>query len=169
MREAVQFTGLALVAAVLMTGCGGSGGSGSDKDERAASASGSPSAATSQRATGGTGGAGALDGTYAARSDDGPVGLSVHRGKAGLYSNQGKRACTGVVHEDRKPAAFELRCADGNTDRATGTISRPNNDTLVVSWGSGKKDTFTRKADAAPLPDPTRLGGGLPAPTKLGG
>ncbi|MEU1373423.1 hypothetical protein ABZ442_07145 [Streptomyces triculaminicus] len=161
MRRTAQLAGTAL-AAVLMAGCAGGGG---DKaDDRTASAT--PSAAP--RPSAATGKGGPLDGAYAARSADGPVGLSLYGDKAAVYSDNGKRACVGSFHRDAKPATLALRCADGNTDRAGGKVEPTGDKTLVVTWDSGTKDTFTRTADAAPLPDPTRLGGGLPAPTKLG-
>ncbi|WP_159395183.1 hypothetical protein [Streptomyces albireticuli] len=169
MRRAAQFTGAALVAAVLMTGCGSGGG---DKDGGKKEA-GAPSAAPSSPARGGvpdSKGGSSLDGVYAARSADGPVGLSVHQGKAALYADSGKRACTGTVGVDRKPVTFALTCADGNTDRASGKVERADGKALVVSWANGGKDTFSRTGDASQLPDPAKLGGGgLPAPTKLGG
>ncbi|MCD9144966.1 hypothetical protein [Streptomyces albireticuli] len=168
MRRAAQFTGAALVAAVLMTGCG----SGGDKDggkKEAGAPSAAPSPPAGDGASGGKGGS-ALDGVYAARSGDGPVGLSVYQGKAALYADSGKRACTGTVGVDKKPVTFTLTCADGNTDRASGKVDQADGKTLVVSWADGRKDTFSRTGDAAQLPDPAKLGGGgLPAPTKLGG
>ncbi|PNE34828.1 hypothetical protein AF335_08585 [Streptomyces eurocidicus] len=150
-----------------MTGCG----SGGDKDGGKKEA-GAPSASSStarDSALDGKGGS-SFDGVYAARSGDGPVGLSVYQGKAALYADGGKRACTGTVGVDKKPVAFTLTCADGNTDRASGKVERSDGRTLVVSWAGGRKDTFSRTGDAAQLPDPAKLGGGgLPAPTKLGG
>lgn len=157
MRRTAQFTGAALVAAVLMTGCDSGGDQdGGKKEAGAPSASSSPARGGAPDGKGGS----ALDGVYAARSGDGPVGLSVYQGKAALYADNGKRACTGTVGVAKKPVAFTLTCADGNTDRASGKVEHSDGKTLVVSWAGGKKDTFSRTGDAARLPEPTKLGGG---------
>ncbi|MEV6669146.1 hypothetical protein [Streptomyces sp. NPDC051162] len=153
MRRAAQYTGVALVAAVLMTGCG-SGGDKKSADE--------PSASTPS-GTGGdspaTGAPGHYDGVYGARSDDGMVGMTITQGKAIVYANNGKRACTGTVDEKDRPAKLALKCADGDTERTAGTVDSSDGKTLVVSWAAGRKDTFTRSGDPVPLPSPKKLGG----------
>ncbi|MFI9271759.1 hypothetical protein ACIGXM_13720 [Kitasatospora sp. NPDC052896] len=173
MHRAAKFTGAALVSAVLISGCSGHGGSGDARPNGQAGTDG-PTATSSQPSPAGAPAAGAangdsLDGVYTARTTDGPVGLFVHRGKAAVYSDNGKRACTGTISQDEAPATLALNCADGNTDRAAGKIAPPSGGSLVVSWDSGKQDTFTRTGDASALPDPAALGGGLPTPAHLGG
>ncbi|MET9643626.1 hypothetical protein ACFZB6_15050 [Streptomyces syringium] len=156
MRTAAQCTGAAFIAAVLLTGCGG-GGDGK--------AGGEPSASASKGASGNSapakdGASGSLDGVYAAApSADGAVGLSLSHGRAALYADGGKRVCTGAVGEGAGPVTLTLTCGDGNTDRTRGTVERPGGRTVVVSWESGRKDTFTRTGAAAELPEPTDLGG----------
>ncbi|MFF5126940.1 hypothetical protein ACFY41_08335 [Streptomyces syringium] len=152
MRTAAQCTGAAFIAAVLLTGCGG-GGDGKADDKPSARASGSSTPA-------GNGASGSLDGVYAAApSADGALGLSLTHGRAALYADGGKRVCTGTVGEGAGPVTLTLTCGDGNTDRTRGTVERPGGRTVVVSWESGKKDTFTRTGAAAELPAPTELGG----------
>ncbi|RLU78188.1 hypothetical protein CTZ27_37810 [Streptomyces griseocarneus] len=150
----MQYTGAALIAAVLMTGCGNGGDSKGDKED-----AGKPSAAPSTATARPGSGRGHLDGVYGAHGDDGAIGLSVYQGKAFVYANNGRRVCTGTVAEDAKPMTLALTCADGNKERSAGTVEQAEGTTLVVSWGGGKKDTFTRTADAAPLPSPKKLGG----------
>ncbi|MGX8909961.1 hypothetical protein ACR820_32845 [Streptomyces netropsis] len=157
MRTAAQCTGAAFIAAVLLTGCGGGDGDGK--------AGGEPSASASKGTSGNSapakdGAVGSLDGVYAAApSADGAVGLSLSRGRAALYADGGKRVCTGTFGEGAGPVTLTLTCGDKNTDRTRGTVERPGGKTVVVSWESGKKDTFTRTGPAAELPEPTDLGG----------
>ncbi|WP_338932971.1 hypothetical protein WEB32_32525 [Streptomyces netropsis] len=159
MRKAAQFTGAAFIVAVLLTGCGGGGGGGDAQtgDKPSASAS----AGTSGNGTPAKEGAsGSIDGVYAAApSADGAVGLSISHGRAALYAGGGKRVCTGTVGEGTGPVTLTLTCGDGNTDRTRGKVERSSGKTVVVSWESGKKDTFTRTGAAAELPAPTKLGG----------
>ncbi|MCC3768423.1 hypothetical protein [Streptomyces sp. UNOC14_S4] len=158
MRKAVQYTGAALIAAVLMTGCGsGGGGSTSGKSDKADAGkdTAGPPTATARPSSG----RGRLDGVYGAHGDDGAIGLSVYQGKAVVYANNGQRVCTGTVAEEAKPMTLALTCADGNKERSAGTVEQAEGTTLVVSWGGGRKDTFTRTADSAPLPAPKKLGG----------
>lgn len=152
MRRAARYTGVALVATVLTTGCGSGGEKSADK----------PSASTPSQARGdspATGAAGRYDGVYGARSDDGMIGMTIAQGKAVVYANDGKRACTGTVAEQDRPAKLTLKCADGDTARTAGTVERSDGKTLVVSWAEGKRDTFTKSGDPMPLPSPKKLGG----------
>ncbi len=153
MRRAAQYTGVALVATVLISGCGSSGDGKKSDDKPSTSAA--PVAPSDAPAAKG----GRLDGVYGARSADGVIGMSVSQGKAVVYANGGKRACTGTVDEKADPMKIALKCADGNTERTAGTVERADGKTLVVSWGAGKADTFTRTGDPAALPSPVKLGG----------
>ncbi|MFF4528715.1 hypothetical protein ACFY1P_05525 [Streptomyces sp. NPDC001407] len=144
---------MALVAAVLMTGCG-SGGDKKSADEQSAS---TPPGTSGDSAA--TGPAGHYDGVYGARSDDGMIGMTIAQGKAVVYADNGKRACMGTVDEKDRPAKITLKCADGDTERTAGTVDRSDGKTLVVSWGAGRTDTFTKSGDPMPLPSPKKLGG----------
>ncbi|MEV4440480.1 hypothetical protein AB0K09_15935 [Streptomyces sp. NPDC049577] len=163
MRNAVQITGAALLAAVLMTGCSSS--SGDDKNvgqDTTAPAKQPTTPASSAPAVP----AGSVDGAYAAQTGEGPVGLSLVGGKAAVASEGGKRLCNGTNHG----TSIDVKCPDGSTKRTKGTIEKAEGTTLVVAWEGGPKDTFTRKGDAPKLPDTAKLpdGAKLPDPSKLG-
>ncbi|MFI1797659.1 hypothetical protein ACH427_09910 [Streptomyces sp. NPDC020379] len=159
MRKAVQITGAAFIAAVLMTGCG------SQSDDKDKSATPPPSAPTkpagpaAQDPAEGTGVTGPVEGTYAAKIDGTGWGLVISPSMAALAG--AGHVCDGTVDHNAKPPTLTLKCADGDTLRTQGEIVSADGKTLVVSWSSGKKDTFlkTEKGGApAGLPDLGKLG-----------
>ncbi|AXE78667.1 hypothetical protein [Streptomyces atratus] len=146
MRKAVR-TGAVitagLVTAAALTGCSGDGKK-SDPD-------GSSGAAKSSQAPGDSDGnsgadAAALEGGWAGKTDGKAVVLSVASGKAVLVTEQ--RACTGTV-KDRGKVMLVLKCADGDTDRTTGSIESNDGKTVVVSWDGGTKDTLAKTEPGA--------------------
>ncbi|MEU3186431.1 hypothetical protein ABZ707_19815 [Streptomyces sp. NPDC006923] len=157
MRRLVRTTVTAagLVAALALTGCGaGDSGDGSGKAPGGDAASGGATtgAPDSGAGSGGDAASGAIDGTWAALTDGKAVALSVKDGKVALVADQ--HVCQGSV-EDMGEPMLSLTCADGNADRAMGTIESNDGKTLVISWGSGRKDTLTKTVDG-------KLPGGLP-------
>ncbi|MEV4331520.1 hypothetical protein AB0K02_13425 [Streptomyces sp. NPDC049597] len=146
-----------LVAALALAGCG-SGESGDTGGGDKASAAPTETADTG----GGEGRPRDVEGTWTGLSDGKPVALSVTQGKAALLADG--HACTGEV-QDTGGQTLSLTCADGNTDRTTGSVESNDGTTLVISWGAGRKDTL-RKSDAGEPPEglPTGLPTGVPAP-----
>ncbi|MEW2634766.1 hypothetical protein AB0903_24765 [Streptomyces sp. NPDC048389] len=148
MRKLVRTTAAAagLAAALALTGCGGGGSDDASKDT-------APSASPTTGGDDGDGDAGRgrdVEGTWADTSGSaGPVALSVQNGTATLVAEG--HTCHGEVRETDKQM-LALKCADGDTDRTTGTVESNDGTTLVVSWGSGKKDTL-KKVDQGQLPD----------------
>ncbi|MEU5420255.1 hypothetical protein ACFY1P_26945 [Streptomyces sp. NPDC001407] len=161
MRKAVQITGAAVIAAVLMTGCSSQS---DDKDKNIsatppASAPAKPADPAAQDPAKGTGVTGPVDGTYAAKIDGTGWGLVVSSTMAALAG--AGHVCNGTVDHNAKPPTLTLKCADGDTLRTQGKIVSADGKALVVSWSSGKKDTFlkTEKGGApAGLPDLGKLG-----------
>ncbi|MFE5873132.1 hypothetical protein ACFQ6V_31385 [Streptomyces roseifaciens] len=166
MRKAVQITGAALCAAVLMTGCS-SESDGGKKDDKPAGgatpASQAPAeqpsapAADAKRATaaelaGGWSNSGKL-------TDKSLVILSFAQDRVML---SGKTACSGTLVDNSQPATITIKhCQDGSTDYSTGTIKDFDGKSFTVAWASGKQDKMTKAVGADGKP--AGLPGGLPA------
>ncbi|OKJ73777.1 hypothetical protein [Streptomyces sp. CB02460] len=148
---AVLATGL--LTALALTGCGSDGDKGDSGKDSGSSAS--PTAGGSDASSGTDGGsddasagdAKGLEGAWAGQSDGDAVVLSVAAGKAFVVA--GSHVCSGTVSGEGKPA-LELKCADGDTARVTGEVESNDGKTVVIAWGSGKKDTL-EKTDADAL------------------
>ncbi|MFF5568017.1 hypothetical protein ACFY7Z_26065 [Streptomyces sp. NPDC012623] len=148
-RTGSATAGLAVALTLALAGCGGDGDSG-DKDKSGAA----PSATVSGDAGSGSASEAArVDGTWAAVTDGKPVAMSVTSGKVSLIA--ATHVCEGEVTDMGGEPMFSLTCADGNKDRAMGTIESNDGKTLVVSWGGGRKDSFTNGADSLPTDLPT--------------
>ncbi|MFJ9027701.1 hypothetical protein ACIRQP_04110 [Streptomyces sp. NPDC102274] len=160
-RKGAAAAGLVAALAFALTGCGGDSGDDSAGDKGGATASsgtgGESSGSTADSGSGAD--AASVEGTWAGLSDGKTVALSVSQGKVALVADQ--HVCQGAV-EDMGEPMFSLKCADGNTDRAMGTIESNDGKTLVISWGKGVKDTLAKAGDGK-LPE------GLPSdlPTDL--
>ncbi|WP_372410909.1 hypothetical protein [Streptomyces luteireticuli] len=150
MRKAAQFTGAALIAAVLMTGCGsGSKDDGDAKKNDAASSGSSGSGQQSQAPAAGGDGAAALQGGWAKGSllDKSLMVLAVAGDHASL-SVAPKVACSGKVVTTARPVTFELKCLDGSTEYAKGTVKSVDAKSITVAWASGKEDTLKKDTEA---------------------
>jgi hypothetical protein len=153
----------AVGTALLLSGCGSSeSDGGGDKAEHSASAAGNGSPGAGK-------GAGDLAGLWTATGGGEPVALSISGTTVGLI---GKHACTGTV-TGTEQITLQLKCTDGNTDRASGTVT-PSADgrTMKVAWAGAGTETFTKSTEGN-LPDgiPTKLPDGVPTdlPTDLEG
>lgn len=145
---AVVATGL--LTALALTGCG------SDNDKPDAD-KGSGSTATPApdggdgSSTGGdaapTGGLKALEGAWAGQTGGKAVVLSVASGKAVVVADS--HVCSGNAKGADK-VTLQLKCADGDTDRTSGTVESNDGKTVVVSWDGGTKDSLG-KTDAGSL------------------
>ncbi|MFF9350275.1 hypothetical protein [Streptomyces sp. NPDC014734] len=154
---AVIATGL--VAALVLTGCGGDSGK-NDADN--GSDAGESGRVPADNGSGGDSGGGsgndaaALEGAWSGKTDGKTVVLSVASGKAVLVTEQ--RACTGEVQNTGK-VTLSLKCADGDTDRTHGSVESNDGRTIEISWGAGTKDTLAKTApgtlpsDLPSLPD----------------
>lgn len=96
----------------------------------------------------------ALEGTWTGGTKSDPVALSVTSGKAALIAD--RHVCQGEVKHTGE-VKLALKCLDGNTDRASGTVTSNDGKKLVVSWEAGAEDTLTKAAAATLSP-------GLPTP-----
>ncbi|MEV7426089.1 MULTISPECIES: hypothetical protein [unclassified Streptomyces] len=167
-RTGSATAGLAVALTLVLAGCGGGGDSG-DKDKGGSA----PSATASGDAgSGSDSDTASVDGTWAAVTDGKPVAMSVTSGKVTLAAES--HLCEGEVADMGGEPMFSLTCADGNKDRAMGTIESNDGKTLVVSWDGGKKDSFTNGGagglpTALPSDFPTDLPTTLPTdlPTDL--
>ncbi|MEU8678964.1 hypothetical protein [Streptomyces sp. NPDC048560] len=152
-----------LVATLALTACGSDGdgdggrkggpgkGSISGADSGSDSDSGSGSVSGSGPGPAGKPGAGAskLEGTWAGLTDGKAVMLSVASGKVALVAEQD--VCQGDV-KDQGKVLLTLKCADGGTERTTGSVESDDGTTVVVSWDAGIQDTLTRTDGATPPP-----------------
>ncbi|MDX3850946.1 hypothetical protein [Streptomyces sp. AK02-01A] len=145
MRRLVRTSVIAagLVAALALTGCG-AGDSGADPAEDRSGTAASGPTGSGAPDSGGDAASGGIDGTWAALTDGKAVALSVKAGKVALVADQ--HVCQGSV-EDMGEPMLSLKCPDGNSDRTMGAIESNDGKTLVISWGSGKKDTLTKTVD----------------------
>ncbi|MEV4433644.1 hypothetical protein [Streptomyces sp. NPDC049555] len=149
MRKAVQITGAAVVAAVLMTGCSKS--SDDKKTDPAAKPSGAASSApaadpaASQKPIGsGNVTAAELKGGWSkGKLSDQSLMVMSFAGNQVMLST--KTACSGKLVDNAQPATVEINhCQDGSTDYAKGTIKKFDGKSLTIAWASGKEDTLTK-------------------------
>ncbi|MFH8403248.1 hypothetical protein ACH4FX_00540 [Streptomyces sp. NPDC018019] len=163
MRKAARITGTAVIAALLLSGCGGSSG-GSGKGDAADRPGRTPAATPSQTADGGpTDGTGSLDGAWTARTGDSHLTLVIYRGTAsmGLGADTGA-VCQGKI-ERLGSTVIALKCMGGHTTRTLGTVE-PGADgrTLTVRWKGGPADRFTKAEGKLKLPGTPSLPAGPP-------
>lgn len=151
MRKAAQFTGAALIAAVLMTGCGNGGKDGGDaKKNDAAPSAGSGSQQQSQApAADGGADAAALQGSWAKGGflTKDLVILAV-AGDHASVSAAPKVACSGKVVTTAKPVTLDLKCLDGGTEYAKGTVKSVDARSITIAWASGKEDVLKKDTEA---------------------
>ncbi|MDF3293191.1 hypothetical protein [Streptomyces silvisoli] len=147
MRNAARITGAAIVAAVLVSGCGSSKNDGKQSDA-------TPSATASQAAPSASAPVVRLDGTWAGDNADGVKSLTVVGDKAAIA---GKTVCAGATVVVGGQTLLHLKCADHSTDHANGVVT-PGSDgkTLSVNWGSST-DTFSRTATKPIIPSIDKL------------
>ncbi|MGK5545627.1 hypothetical protein ACSNOH_12965 [Streptomyces sp. URMC 127] len=171
MRKAVQITGAALCAAVLMTGCS-SGSDGGKKDDKPAGSATPPSQAPAEQPSSPAADAGGQRATAAGLAggwsnngkltDKSLVILSFAQNTVML---SGKTACSGTLVDNSQPATITIkRCQDGSTDYSTGTIKDFDGKSFTVVWASGKQDKMTKAVggDGKPAGVPGGIAGGLP-------
>ncbi|MFE7812954.1 hypothetical protein ACFU5P_13480 [Streptomyces sp. NPDC057433] len=158
-RLAVAAAGLA--GALALTGCSSDGDSGDDPSTPTAA----PSAPADGDPDGGTEGtdepdgsdasgapAGELEGSWLTTADGRAVALMFTGERAALFATGGT-VCSGTAQEDAGTATtISLDCADGDGDRANGTVDSVSGSTLKVTWeGSLGTETYT-KAEGGRLP-----------------
>jgi len=144
-RAGLAAAGLAGVLA--LTACSGGG----DSDDESSPSS-TASVSSSASASGGTGGtssssSGKVAGSWLATTGGKAVALVVTGDQAALFATGGS-VCSGSASAD----TIRLKCTDGSTDRAEGTVESADRTTLKVNWeGSLGTETFTR-SDGGQLP-----------------
>lgn len=145
---AVVATGL--LTALALTGCG-SDNDKPDADKGSGSTAAPAPAGSDSSSTGGdaasTGGLEALEGAWAGQTDGKAVVLSVASGKAVVVADS--HVCSGNAKSADK-VTLQLKCADGDADRTSGTVESNDGKTVVVSWDGGTKDSLG-KTDAGSL------------------
>lgn len=163
-RMRIAYAVLALAGALVLTGCGGDGDSrGGSAPSTTPSAPAAPAAPT----TPGSGGAGSgsddggaeatgvptdkLEGSWFTTVGGKAVALMFTGDQAALFA-MGGTMCSGTAREDTGASTISLECADGRTDRTSGTIDLVSGSTLEVTWeGPLGTETFT-KAEGGRLP-----------------
>ncbi|MEU4212849.1 hypothetical protein AB0F13_23105 [Streptomyces sp. NPDC026206] len=171
MRKAVQITGAAIIAAVLMTGCSKSSDDEGKKTGATPSADAgkqTPGDASKGQTPGGTPGknnvsAADLAGGWSnggKLTDKSLVILSFAQSTVML---SGKTACSGTLVDNAQPVTINIkRCQDGSTDYTTGTVKNFDGKSFTVAWASGKEDKFSKAVGADGKPA-AGLPGGIPA------
>jgi len=137
-RAALAAAGLTGV--LVLTAC--SGGGSDDDTSPGSSASASSTASASASASGGTSSAasGEVAGSWLATTGGKAVALLVNGDQAGLFATGGT-VCSGSASADR----IRLKCTDGSTDRADGTVVSVGRTKLKVRWSGGLgTETYTR-------------------------
>ncbi|MFG2344014.1 hypothetical protein [Streptomyces phaeochromogenes] len=153
-RIAAAAAGLA-AALVLTTGCSSDDGGGSD--DSPSSTGSAPSGSADTDTGGGTGGSGgskskvgALEGSWLATKSGKAVALVITGEEAGLFSTGGS-VCSGTAGETSGMRMIELKCSDGNKDRAEGMVDSVDSTTLKVTWEGFGEETYT-KAEGGKMP-----------------
>ncbi|MEU2868932.1 hypothetical protein ABZ769_06965 [Streptomyces olivoreticuli] len=151
MRKAVQITGAAVIAAVLMTGC-----SSQSNDEKKPGNATPPAAAPEKPAdpaaqvpakSGNVKAADLKGGWSKGKLTDKSLLILSFSGNMVMLS--GKTACSGTVADTAQPATINItHCQDGSTEYTKGTIKSADAKTLTVAWASGKEDTLTKAVGA---------------------
>ncbi|MEV2230417.1 hypothetical protein AB0H69_17790 [Streptomyces phaeochromogenes] len=151
-RIAAAAAGLA-AALVLTTGCSSDDGGGSD-DSPSSTGSAPSGSADTGGGTGGSGGSkskvGALEGSWLATKSGKAVALVITGEEAGLFSTGGS-VCSGTAGETSGMRMIELKCSDGNKDRAEGMVDSVDSTTLKVTWEGFGEETYT-KAEGGKMP-----------------
>ncbi|MFF5900356.1 hypothetical protein ACFY8O_31180 [Streptomyces argenteolus] len=140
----------ALTVALSLTACGGGGddeATGTTPSARSGSPRSTAPAADDSAET--VEAAKALEGTWTGGSKSDPVALSVTSGKAALIAD--RHVCQGEVKHTGE-VVLALKCLDGNTDRARGTVESNDGGKLVLSWEDGTEDTLTRTPTSTASP-----------------
>ncbi|GAA0615770.1 hypothetical protein [Streptomyces crystallinus] len=156
---------VALAGCLALAGCSSSDDGGKPKDKSAGATGQSASPSASGGSGNGSSGGGKvaakdIAGAWAAVLQGKPTALVISGTTVALG---GEHTCSGTV-SDNGMAMIELKCADGNTDRAAGMPSlSADGKTLTVRWEGGTTDTFTKSQLDGKLPTalPTA---GLPTP-----
>ncbi|MGW3935480.1 hypothetical protein [Streptomyces phaeochromogenes] len=156
-RIAAVAAGLA-AALVLTTGCSSDDGGGGDDSPSSTGSAPSGSAdtggGTGSDGSGGSGGSkdkvGALEGSWLATKSGKAVALVITGSEAGLFSTGGS-VCSGTAGETSGMRMIELKCSDGNKDRAEGMVDSVDSTTLKVTWEGLGEETYT-KAEGGKMP-----------------
>ncbi|WP_433546371.1 hypothetical protein ACQPZG_15620 [Streptomyces sp. CA-294286] len=151
----------ALAAALLLTGCSSDGDKGKAPQDSASPEASADAGAATTTPPAGDAGAGDVNGSWMATTNGKSVFLTVQDDAAGIL---GEHMCTGRVVR-QGAVTLDLKCPNGNTDRAKGTVTTgADGKSLTVKWeGSGIEDRFTRgPAGGLPSGIPTDLPSGIP-------
>lgn len=142
----------ALAGTLVLSACSDDGGS---EDGASPDASGTPSA-TAPSTTGGAtpSPAGGIEGSWLTTADGDAVALVVTGREAALFGSKGS-VCSGTA----TASSIRLTCADGDVERASGTVDSVDGSALKVTWSGGTQETYQR-AEGGKLP--TGLPTGLP-------
>jgi hypothetical protein len=145
-RHTVAAAAAVLAGTLALTACSGDG----DDTGGRASAAPTPSAPATASTGGGSdapsASGGGLAGTWLATTGGKAVVLVITGTEAGVFTTGGT-VCSGSAGTGPTPA-IRLKCTDGSTDRASGTVGSVGRNTLEVTWQSGLgRETYTRSED----------------------
>ncbi|MEU1374327.1 hypothetical protein ABZ442_11725 [Streptomyces triculaminicus] len=170
MRKAVQITGAAIFAAVLMTGCGSSGGE-KDKETGQPAPTGAskpadapkdkPAETPAKQVT-----ATDLAGGWSNGGKLADKSIVVLTFADKIVAISGKSTCTGELVDNAQPVTINVKhCQDGAKDYTTGTIKDFTGKSFTVAWASGKEEKYNKALSADGKP----AGVGIPGlPAKPG-
>ncbi|GHG76106.1 hypothetical protein [Streptomyces griseocarneus] len=153
MRKAVQITGAAVIAAVLMTGCGSSG---DDKDKEtgqpAPTGASKPAEAPKDKPAETPAKpvkAADLAGSWGNGGKHADNSLQTYTFTKNMVVMAGKDTCTGQVVDNAQPVTLTMKNCPGRT---TGTVKGFDGKSLTVSWEGGKEDKLTKVNGIPGLP-----------------
>ncbi|MGW7069536.1 hypothetical protein ACWGII_06805 [Streptomyces sp. NPDC054855] len=141
---------VAVVAALLLTGCSSDGGDGGDEGKDKGSAGTSAGADGSSTPDEGDADAGAdagsdsgakdggSEGSWVATADGNPLALVIAGKQATLLGEN--VLCSGTADAE----TIRLKCAKGDSARTEGTVESVNGTSMTVAWQGAGKDQFTR-------------------------
>ncbi|MBO0652077.1 hypothetical protein J1792_04475 [Streptomyces triculaminicus] len=147
MRKAVQITGAAVIAAVLMTGCGSSGGEKDKETGQPAPTEASkpadapkdkPAETPAKQVT-----AADLEGSWTNGGKHGDNSLQSYTFTKSHVVIAGKATCTGQVVDNAQPVTLTMKNCPGHT---TGTVKSFDGKSFTVAWDSGTQDKLTKLA-----------------------
>ncbi|MFF5131528.1 hypothetical protein ACFY41_31980 [Streptomyces syringium] len=153
MLKAAQFTGAALMAAVLMTGCGSGSDDGKKKDKETgatAPASDKPGAG-GESAQPGAGDPAKMDGMWNRQKGTEIIRVTIMNTTA--ISASAGAVCNGPATKSGTTAKLDLKCNASDNTRAKGTATlSADGKKLTVSWDNGPTEDFTKDPIKVEMP-----------------
>ncbi|WP_406834943.1 hypothetical protein ACICHK_00615 [Streptomyces sp. AHU1] len=145
-----KVAGMVLVAAVVVSGCGGAGpgGAGSSLEPTSTASSDGKAGTPSAQAVGGEAEP-SLDGQwlYPAWDNGGSAVILLVDGQQ--VELNGKHHCRGNASKEAGLYVIRLKCDDGNTDRTVGRVYGLSSKSMTIDWEGFGADAFYQQKPAA--------------------